>query len=90
MKIFKFILLFLATVVFIGCGGSGSMDDNSTVKEVNQPTIYTLHKGESDILKKGDKIKALTDNTKLNVITDVDTFESNVTVLEGEAEVTKY
>ena len=90
MKGFIVVLLFLATVALTGCGSSGSMDDNSTVKEANQPITYTLHKGKSDILKKGDKIKALTDNTKLNIITDVDTFESNVTVLEGEAEVTKY
>jgi len=90
MKGFIVVLLFLATVALTGCGSSGSMDDNSTVKEANQPIAYTLHKGKSDILKKGDKIKALTDNTKLNIITDVDTFESNVTVLEGEAEVTKY
>ena len=87
MKTLKLILLFFVTFVLIGCGGGG---DNSTASTVNQPTTRILHKGESDTLNRGDKVKALTDNTQLNIVTDADTLQSKVTVLEGEAEVTKH
>ena len=87
MKALKLTLLSLVTVAFIGCGGGGG---DSTASIVSEPKVYTLYKGDSDTLKEGDKIKALTDDTQLNIVTDADTLESTVTVLEGEAEVTKY
>jgi len=89
MKTLKLALLSLVTVAFIGCGGGGGGGD-SAASTTNQPQTRILHKGESDTLKKGDKVKALTDDTQLNIVTDADTLQSTVTVLEGEAEVTKY
>lgn len=88
MKRVKLALLSFATFALIGCGGGGGGSD--TTSTVNQPTTRVLYKGDSDTLKRGDKIKALTDDTQLNIVTDADTLENTVTVLEGEAEVTKY
>jgi len=80
----KIALLSFAVFALIGCGGG------DTTSAVNEPVTKILHKGESDTLNRGDKVKALTDDTQLNVVTDADTLQSTVTVLEGEAEVTKY
>lgn len=86
IKSIALILVFALT--FLGCGG-GSNSGSDSASEVT-PTTRILNVGDSDILNKGDKIVTLTDDTKLNIVTDAETLESNVTVLTGSAEVTKY
>lgn len=83
----KIFLLVSLVVIFIGCGGSSSP---SPLPPKNNYTKRVLNSGESDILKKGDKVKVLTEDTKLNIVTNSETLENNVTVIQGSAEVTKY
>lgn len=90
MKILKSVLLILPlTFAFIGCGGGGGGGGSDTSTPTTPKTI-TLHKGESAVVNSGDQVKALSDDTQLQIVTDAATLQNSVYVLEGEAEVTKY
>ena len=85
-------ILFLGSIFVIGCGGGSSSTDTNNIDNISSDTSETilLKRGESTTTHQGDTVKALTDDTKLNIVTNAETGDSKVTVQNGEALVTKY
>lgn len=65
---------------------SAQQEQNITQEETSQVVIYAT--GDSVSIKPGDTYKALTDDTQVKMITDLESDETVINVLSGQMEVT--
>ena len=82
----KLIIISIYCFILISCGGDGgdlntNNNTNNNTTNQNKKTLFI----KNDILdvQKGDRIKALSLDTKIHAITDIESGNSKITILSG-------
>jgi len=87
MKRAKFVKLFIValSLAFVGC------QSDSTVSDKNDyGTNIRMAKGVTYKIEKGDEIEKISDNPEIKIESNLDTGETNATLLSGEASIIRY
>lgn len=71
---------------FSGCGGSSTVVDGA---KDNSEINTAMVRGKSYIVKNGDEIEKISDDTKLKMESDFNKGITRVTLLSGEAKIIK-
>jgi len=85
----KVSLSIIVSIVFSACGGS----DSTSVSIVNNSTYGTNERmilNKSYTIDKGDEIEKLSDNTKLELSSNLETGKTEVKLISGEASIIRY
>ena len=88
----KLNIISICCFVFISCGDSGDLNvdntnnniTNNTTNNINSQNEKTVYKKNDTLsVHKGDSIKSLSLDTKINIITDTESGTSKITILSG-------